>query len=405
MTRQTTILSLPSAAIANSRFGLTSNTQVFRSPLMGTTQTLERPGARWTAEYTLPPMKRTDIAAWQGFLAQLRGGAGRFYGYDPDAQSPQGSALMSDTSATNHITNGNATGANVGTEGSGGRLPTAWVFGNANGLTRQIVGSGEENGVNYVSIRFYGTPTAETCAVNFIKSKAIPATAGEDWTSSVSYKLGGGSLTNVRVYQRIEQVQTSGETANMVAVELFNMDSSQWRRSEHSKTLTETTPATGYVRNSVYLKMTVGKPVDLTIKLGNIQLEQNAEATIYIPTFGYKRGRSSGARVNGKLQSGSSLETWNWQPSIAQVLRAGDYIAFDADTGRALHMVVKDADSDENGCATLTIEPPLRFIPDDNAKLFIDAPACVMALAEDSIQWSTDAAGTYQLTFAAEERF
>jgi len=82
-----TILSLPgSPAFASSQFGLVSNTQTFISPLSGQSQSIERPGARWRADYTLPPMKRAQAAAWQALLLQLRGGAGRFYGYDPDAR-------------------------------------------------------------------------------------------------------------------------------------------------------------------------------------------------------------------------------------------------------------------------------------------------------------------------------
>ena len=401
----TTILSMPDGAFATSRFGLASNTQVFRSPLVGTVQTLERPGAYWRGEYTLPPMKRDAIAPWQSFLTRLRGGAGRFYGYDPDAKEPRGVALESASNATNFITNGNALGAVLGVEGVNGKAPTSWVFGLANGLTRRIVSFGEKDGVHYVAVRFTGTPTATTCALNFIKSKAIPAATGQTWTSSLSYRLGGGTLNNVRVYQRIEQVEGGGATANMYAVELFNMDSTRWRRSEHTKTLNATAPATGYVRNSVYLSLTVGVPVDVTIMVGDVQLEQNAPATIYIPTTGKKRGRSSGARVDGDGQSGTLLKTWNWQPSLVQVLRAGDYIAFDTDYGRALHMVVEDASSDENGRASLKIEPPLRHAPDDNARVLVHRAACVMALVDESVQWDVDASGVYRLSFAAEERF
>ncbi len=90
-----TILSLPFAAyFARSSFGLESNTQAFKSPLTGQMQTLERPGARWQASYTLPPMKRQKAALWQAFLLKLRGGAGRFYAFDPDGVAPRGAALM-----------------------------------------------------------------------------------------------------------------------------------------------------------------------------------------------------------------------------------------------------------------------------------------------------------------------
>ncbi len=405
----TSVLTLP-GSFARSRFGLTSNTQVFRSPLSGTTQTLERPGARWTAEYTLPPMKRAQVTAWQSVLAQLRGGAGRFYGYDPDARTPRGSALALATSSVNYITNGDATGAVPGVEGSGGQLPTGWFFGSQGGLTRQIVGSGTDNGVRYVEIRFYGTPTSTTNAVNFSSAKAISALTGQTWTSSLFYRLSGGSLTNIAgVYQRIEQVQDSGASVSTNSLQLTPLDST-WRRSVHTKTLTTTTPATAYVRNGVYLSLTVGQTVDITLRLGQVQVEQQAAATVYIPTTSAARGRGSGARVDGASMSasgtgGTTLPTWNWQANISAVLRAGDYVAFDTPSGHALHMLVADASSDADGRAVLTLEPPLRLSPPDNTSLQLTQASCVMALVDDSVSWDVDAAGTYRLSFSAEERF
>jgi hypothetical protein len=40
-------------------------------------------------------MIRATAAAWQAFTAQCRGMAGRFYGFDPDAKTPRGTALGS----------------------------------------------------------------------------------------------------------------------------------------------------------------------------------------------------------------------------------------------------------------------------------------------------------------------
>ena len=86
-----TTLSMPAApGFRASRFGLIANTQSFRSPLDGTVQTLELTGARWQANYELPPMKRAQAAAWTAFLTELLGSAGRFFGFDPDAKTPLG---------------------------------------------------------------------------------------------------------------------------------------------------------------------------------------------------------------------------------------------------------------------------------------------------------------------------
>lgn len=59
-----------------------ANTQTFRSPLDGTSQTIELPGIAWVATVrweTLPEAQWRRLSAW---LSQLRGAAGRFY-YGP----------------------------------------------------------------------------------------------------------------------------------------------------------------------------------------------------------------------------------------------------------------------------------------------------------------------------------
>lgn len=87
-------LSMPSSptGFRAHRFGLMSNTVMFTSPLSGSTQTLEFPGSKWVGVFTLPPMKRAVASAWLSFFTQLRGAAGRFYGYDPTAKTPRGVA-------------------------------------------------------------------------------------------------------------------------------------------------------------------------------------------------------------------------------------------------------------------------------------------------------------------------
>ena len=91
-------LSMPAApGIASSRFGLEVPVAVHESPLSGVEQVLERPGARWVGEITLPPMPRELAAAWTGFLVALRGSFGTFTLGDPDATAPRGSIAGSVT--------------------------------------------------------------------------------------------------------------------------------------------------------------------------------------------------------------------------------------------------------------------------------------------------------------------
>lgn len=84
-------LSMPTTpGFQSSRFGLRSNTAAFVSPLTQSVQTQAYLGARWYANYVLPPMLRAKAAEWIAFFASLDGRSGRFYGFDPDAKTPRG---------------------------------------------------------------------------------------------------------------------------------------------------------------------------------------------------------------------------------------------------------------------------------------------------------------------------
>lgn len=87
-------LTMPtSPGFTDTRFGIMANTRIFQSPISNTIQTVEAQGARWMATYSLPPMKRSQAAEWMAFLVQLRGRAGRFYGFDPKGKVPLGRAI------------------------------------------------------------------------------------------------------------------------------------------------------------------------------------------------------------------------------------------------------------------------------------------------------------------------
>lgn len=86
--------------------------------------------------------------------------------------------------------------------------------------------------------------------------------------------------------------------------------------------------------------------------------------------------------VSGSDQTGASLTTSGWMgDQIA--LGAGDYISYDAGSGRQLHMVTEDAIADGGGRVVITIEPPIRRSPFDGAPVEIQSPTCIMALTDD----------------------
>lgn len=84
-----TILTFPTIRRpSGASYRLRGNTQTHRSPLDGTTQTLEMPGAVWELTVSWENLSGDDQRVLAAFLAQLRGAAGRFY-YSPAAWQPR----------------------------------------------------------------------------------------------------------------------------------------------------------------------------------------------------------------------------------------------------------------------------------------------------------------------------
>jgi hypothetical protein len=93
-------------------WGIITNSQTFRSPLSGSVQTLELPGARWRVTLTFNNLKRAERAALKAFLAQLRGPAGRFTLHNFAEPTPQGAAT-----GTPLVNGASQTGASLATDG------------------------------------------------------------------------------------------------------------------------------------------------------------------------------------------------------------------------------------------------------------------------------------------------
>jgi hypothetical protein len=112
------------------------------------------------------------------------------------------------------------------------------------------------------------------------------------------------------------------------------------------------------------------------------------------------RGAATGAPVvNGAGQTGTTVITSGWTPSVAGILKAGDFIGI----GGELKMVVADATSDGAGAATLTIEPPLRASPPHASAIITQRPTAIFKLDEDTARFTTTAPGFDAVSIAATE--
>ena len=98
-----------------------------------------------------------------------------------------------------------------------------------------------------------------------------------------------------------------------------------------------------------------------------------------------QRGTGGGTlRVNGASQSGTSLVCDGATASVTNYLREGDFVTF----GNELHMVVADTDSDASGNVTLSLAPPIRKSPADDALVGYSTPVKGVFMLASPASWS-----------------
>lgn len=206
-----------------------------------------------------------DGATWSGFVAH----APRFQGL--------AARLLIEGQRTNGIRNPRAAGAVAGAPGT---LPTNWTGSTAaDGIARQVVGTGVEAGIPYLDIRFSGTPTATGSGVNARPETAgaIAAASGQTWTSSFFLRLVAGSLANITVNRQLGEFQ--GATFLVATQSAITPTAAPLaaQRFQHTRTLNNA--STNAVAESIFLTYTVGLAIDVTLRIGAPQIEQGAFAS------------------------------------------------------------------------------------------------------------------------------
>lgn len=84
-------------------------------------------------------------------------------------------------------------------------------------------------------------------------------------------------------------------------------------------------------------------------------------------------------RIKGGSQTGTAPETDGW--GARDGLNAGDWISFENGTFRELHVVTADSFANASGAMTISIHPPIRRSPADNAAVTIENPKGEFVLA------------------------
>lgn len=107
--------------------------------------------------------------------------------------------------------------------------------------------------------------------------------------------------------------------------------------------------------------------------------------------------------VNGASQSGQSLVTDGWTPSITGILKAGDLLQLGTGSNSRLYKNLTDANSNGGGQATLDIWPRIRISPADNDPIVVSSPKGLWRLATNDMPWDLSPPLLYNLSFPAIE--
>jgi hypothetical protein len=164
--------------------------------------------------------------------------------------------------------------------GSPGTLPTNWLE-SLGGLTRQVVGIGTENGIQYVDLRFSGTATDTLFRLFTEASNQIVASNGQTWTTSNYIKAVAApsppSSYLIEIFERTAAgvFVTSGGTA---IVPTSNLERFTFTRTLVGGATVERTQPT------IRAVLVIGAAYDFTIRIAAPQMELGAYATTFIPT-------------------------------------------------------------------------------------------------------------------------
>lgn len=207
------------------------------------------------------------------------------FDYDPVTLACKG--LLIEGARTNSIRNNTMQGAVSGTPGT---MPINWAttVNTTTGVNREVVGTGIEDGISYVDVRFVGTAVgAGSFDLVFETINSVPALTGQSWSLGFFWRLVAGSATGLSSPIRYLYEYTSGGafvTAPSAGSLSFPTNAPlRQQRVLGSGTLSGGA-TTAFVRPVVKVNIANGATIDVTLRIGMPQLEFGAFVTSVIPT-------------------------------------------------------------------------------------------------------------------------
>jgi hypothetical protein len=204
--------------------------------------------------------------------------------FDHDPTTGESLGLLVEEQRTNSIRNNTGVGAVAGTPGT---LPTNWTGSTTSqGVSREIIGTGTENGINYIDIKISGTTTGTLFfAVARLEGFTVVAAAnGQTWTHSAYVKLVGGTLANATILFGMAGNDSGGVPVAFPSNSTLTPTNASLISQRVVNTGTFANASVAFVQPYIQINATTGVAIDITLRIGLPQLEQGATVSSVIPT-------------------------------------------------------------------------------------------------------------------------
>ena len=225
-----------------------------------------------------PPLtlSRAQTGGVQSSALAADGSSLAFYAADTPRFNGAAQRLLSEGQRTNSIRNPRAAGAVPGTPGT---APTNWVLAGTGGVDFNIVGTGTENNLPYVDIRFSGTGIPG--AGGLIRADQVYPVAAQNqsWTHSVYARLVSGTLTGTLGFYVTVTEWTSGGAFLDQSSGVYTLTSGSLSGARLAHTRTFANATAGLAGSQFGFAVSAGVPIDCTFRVAAPQLERGAFAS------------------------------------------------------------------------------------------------------------------------------